>query len=219
MKNDSTLAYLRRMNPVPEAASVDGAELFDRITSLPQDEPLRARRSPYRRRVGLVAVGLVVMALLATTALAISGLFGDVVKPPVTKQEYRNAQDVLALPPGATWPELNVDPNSVTTRGCGGGYAVFIAIGSWECYWVDAIKSGDQEAQQKAHAELNSLLAKHVVIAPAGASENWAPSNAHSFPVAVFADDGGYQWTQQMYADAAAGHPANLIQSCRANGP
>jgi hypothetical protein len=220
MKNDSTLAYLRRMNPVPEAASsVDGAELFDRITSLPQDEPLGARRSPNRRRVALIAVGLVVMALLATTALAISGFFGDVVEPPVTKQEYRNAQDVLTLPPGATWPELSIDPNSVTTRGGGGSYAVFIAMTSWECYWVDAIKSGAQQAQRQAHAELDSLLADHVVIAPPGASENWAPSNAHSFPVAVFADDGGYELKQKMYAAAAVGHPRELIQSCRANGP
>ena len=220
MKNDSTLAYLRRMNPVPEAASsVDGAELLDRITSLPHDEPLRARRSPHRRRVALVAVGLVVMALLATTALAISGWFGDVVEPPVTKQEYRNAQDMLTLPPGATWRELNLDPNSVTSRGGGGSYAVMIAMGSWECYWADAIKSGDEQAQQRAHAELSSLLANHVVIAPAGASENWSPSSSHSFPVAAFADDGGYQYKQQMYADAAAGRPKTLFQSCRVNGP
>jgi len=216
--NDSTLAYLRRMNPIPEAASIDGAELYDRITSLPQDEPLGTRRAPYRRRVALVAVGLVVMALLATTALAISGWFGDVVKPPVTRQEYRNAQDVLTLPPGATWPELNVDPNSVTSRGGGGSSAVMIAMGSWECYWADAIKSGDEQAQQRAHAELNSLFANHVVIAPAGASENWFPTG-HAFPVVAFADDGGYEYKQQMYADAAAGLPKALFQSCRANGP
>jgi len=219
MKNDPTLAYLRRMNPVPGAASsVDGADLFDRITSLPQDEPLRARRSPYRRRAALVAVGLVVMALLATTALAISGWFGDVVEPPVTKQEYKNAQDVLTLPPGATWPTLNIEPNSVTSRGGGGSYAVMIAMTKWECYWVDAIRSGNQEAGQQAHAELTSLLHDHVVIAPPGVSENWAPSTA-LFPVAAFARDGGYQIKQQMYADAAAGNPKSLIQSCRANGP
>jgi hypothetical protein len=218
MKNDSTLAYLRRMNPVPEAVSVDGAELFDRITSLPQAERPVARRASHRRRLALAAVALVVMALLATTAFAISGWFGDVVKPPVTKQEYRNAQDVLALPPGATWPKLNVEPNSVTSRGGGGAYAVMIAMGSWECYWVDAIKGGDQQGQQQAHAELDSLLADHAVIAPAGASENWAPTG-HPFPVVAFADDGGYQYKQQMYADAAAGKPHDLIQSCRANGP
>ena len=57
MKNDSTLAYLRRLNPVPEAASVDGAELFERITSLPRDERPAPRRSATRRRVALVAVG------------------------------------------------------------------------------------------------------------------------------------------------------------------
>ena len=89
MKNDSTLAYLRRLNPVPEAASVDGAELFERITSLPRDERPAPRRSAARRRVALVAVGLAVMALLATTALAVANWFGDVVKPAVTKQEYK----------------------------------------------------------------------------------------------------------------------------------
>jgi hypothetical protein len=218
MKNDSTLAYLRRLNPVPEAPSVDVADLFERITSLPRDERSPQRRFTARRRVALVTVGLVVMALLATTALAISGWFGDVVKPPVTRQEYRNAQDVLTLPPGATWPELNVPSNSVTTRGGGGSYAVMIAMTKWECYWVDAIATGDEQAQQRSHAELKALLNDHAVIAPAGASENWAPTG-HPFPVAAFADDGGYQYKQAMYADAAAGRPKLLIQSCRANGP
>ena len=219
MKNDSTFAYLRRLNPVPQAASVDGAELFDQITSLPQDARPAPRRSAARRRVALVAVGLAVMAILATTAFAVANWFGDVVKPAVTKQEYKTAQSELRLPPGVTWPELNVDPNSVTSRGGGGSSAVMVAMGSWECYWVDAIKSGDEQAQQRAHAELSSLLANHVVIAPAGASENWSPSSSHSFPVAAFADDGGYQYKQQMYADAAAGRPKTLFQSCRVNGP
>ena len=218
MKNDSTLAYLRRLNPVPEAASVDGAELFERITSLPQDERPAPRRSATRRRVALVAVALAATAILATTAFAVANWFGDVVKPAVTKQEYKTAQSELTLPPGVTWPELNVDPNSVTSRGGGGSSAVMIAMGSWECYWADAIRSGDEQAQQRAHAELNSLFANHVVIAPAGASENWFPTD-HAFPVVAFADDGGYQYKQQMYADAAAGRPKSLLQSCRANGP
>ena len=217
MKNDSTLAYLRRLNPVPQAGSVDGAELFEQITSLPRDERPAPTRSG-RRRVALVAVGLAVMALLATTAFAVANWFGDVVKPAVTKQEYKTAQSELRLPPGVTWPELNVDPNSVTSRGGGGSSAVMVAMGSWECYWADAIKIGDEQAQQQAHAELNSLFANHVVIAPAGASENWFPTG-HPFPVVAFADDGGYEYKQQMYADAAAGRPKSLLQSCRANGP
>jgi hypothetical protein len=36
-------------------------------------------------------------------------------------------------------------------------------------------------------------------------------------PYAIFADDGGYQWMQEMYTLAAAGHPRRLIDSCRAN--
>ncbi len=217
MKNDPTLTRLRRLNPVPEAASVDGAALYERVISLAPDERLAARRSAHRRRIALVAVALIVMALLATTAFAISGLFGDVVEPPVTRQEYRNAQDVLTLPPGATWPDLDVPRNSVTTRGGGGSYAVMIAMGSWECYWVDAIRSGDEEAQEQSHAALTSLLRDHAVIAPAGASENWAPTG-HAFPVVAFADDGGYEHKQKMYTDAAAGRPRELVQSCKANG-
>ena len=72
----------------------------------------------------------------------------------MTKQEYKTAQSELTLPPGVTWPELNVDPNSVTSRGGGGSSAVMVAMGSWECYWADAIRSGDEQAQQRAHAEL-----------------------------------------------------------------
>jgi hypothetical protein len=34
----------------------------------------------------------------------------------------------------------------------------------------------------------------------------------------VFADDGGYQFKQRAYAEAAAGNPRLLQQSCRANG-
>ncbi len=125
---------------------------------------------------------------------------------------------MLTLPPGATWPDLNIPANSVTTRGGGGAYAVMIAMGSWECYWADAIRSGDDQAQQQSHAALTSLLHDHAVIAPAGASENWAPTG-HAFPVVAFADDGGYQYKEKIWAQAAAGNPQNLIQSCKANGP
>src|SRR4029079_9079327 len=123
MKNDSTFAYLRRLNPVPQAASVDRAELFEQITSLPQDGRAAARRSPNRRRIALVAVALAATAILATTAFAVANWFGGVVKPAVTKQEYKTAQSELRLPPGVTWPELNVDPNSVTSRGGAGSAA------------------------------------------------------------------------------------------------
>lgn len=62
-------------------------------------------------------------------------------------------------------------------------------------------------------------MAENSVIAPAGASENWSPPNAEDTPTQVFADDGGFQYKQRMYADAAAGKPQLLEQSCRNNGP
>lgn len=214
MNTDSILLRLRAANPFPDvAASPADEELFERITALRSD----TRRS-FHRPLVVFGVAFIAVAVLASTAFAISQwIGGDVVKPDVTKTEYLQAQHELPLPPGETWPELHVDPNSVTTRGGGGGYAVAIAQNRWECYWVAAIRSGDLDQQARARAQVESLLRNNVRVAPAGASENWAPPVVPNHPYATFADDGGYQWKQQAYALAASGHPQRLIQSCRAN--
>ena len=68
-------------------------------------------------------------------------------------------------------------------------------------------------------ATLDDLLAHHVVVAPPGSPENVAPPAGTKPPFAIFASNGGIQYTRKMYRDAAHGHPATLIQSCRANGP
>jgi hypothetical protein len=201
MKTDSVLLRLRAANPFPD----------------PPVETRFARRT-YRRPVVVFAVALIAVAALASTAFAISQwIGGDVVKPDVTKAEYRAAQHELTLPPGAGWPVLRVDPNSVTNRGGGGGRAVAIAQNAWECYWVGAIRRGDTAAQANAHAQLENLLRNNVIVAPAGASENWSPPNPANHPYAVFAPDGGYEWVRETYALAAAGHPQRLADSCRAN--
>lgn len=137
----------------------------------------------------------------------------------MTRHEHLQAQHLLTLPPGATWPKLNVPADSVTAPGAGGGRAVGIAQTAWECYLARAIRRGDTAAQRRAHAELESILANHTIVAPAGASENWSPRDPPAFPYQAYADDGGYQHVRAMYAAAAAGHPAQLIQSCRANSP
>ena len=43
------------------------------------------------------------------------------------------------------------------------------------------------------------------------------PSPQPTVPTSFWADDGGYQWVRSAYAEAAAGHPQKLIDSCRAN--
>ena len=78
---------------------------------------------------------------------------------------------------------------------------------------------GTRPARRQAHAALDDLLAHHVVVAPPGSPENVAPPAGTKPPFAIFASDGGIQYTRKMYRDAANGHPATLIQSCRANGP
>jgi hypothetical protein len=228
MSTESIMLRLRRANPVPhlltQAPAGDSNELFARITAEPADSSLagRVRRVEHRRRVLVLAFALVVAALLASTAFAITQWWigGDVVPPPVTEQEYLDAQNELTLPPGVAWPEFHIrEQNSVTGRGAGGGHAVLVAMNAWECYWVDAIKRSDESAGQRAHDELNKLLANNVIEAPAGASENWAPTPLPTRPTVAFAHDGGLDWIKNTYRQAAAGNPSNLISSCKANAP
>ena len=80
-------------------------------------------------------------------------------------------------------------------------------MNAWECYWVDAIHRGDTAAGQRAHDELDRLLATNVFEAPAGASEDWVPSPFPTVPFATFAHDGGLDWIREGYDRAAAGHP------------
>jgi hypothetical protein len=222
MSNDS-ITRLRRANPVRAGVTADDTELFARIVGSPGDPSvargLAARRSSRRRRVLVVAVAAVVAALVASTAYAVSQLLGgDVVRPVVTREEYLAAQKQLVLPPGARWPEFNIpESNSVTGRGAGGGQAVLIAMNAWECYWVSAIRRGDAAAGRQAHTQLDNLLTNNVLEAPAGASENWTPTPLPTHPFVAFAHDGGLDRIRNNYVQAAAGHPAGLAQSCRAN--
>jgi len=223
MKSDSLLTRLQAANPEPLIVQTDSFDLFSEITALPADPRLTTpTRKPFFRRRGLaLAVAFAVAALLASTAFAISRLVGsDVVRPNVTRAEYLAAQRRLELPPGATWPHLSFGPaNSVTGRGAGGGIAVLNAQNAWECYWVRAIRTGDQAAQARAHAALDHLLARNIIEAPAGADENWRPTSRPEVPLAVFAHDGGLDSIRANYAAAAAGHPRGLAQSCYANAP
>ena len=222
MKRDP-LIRLRRANPVPLVPTVDGGDLFVRITaSAPGPSVAVQLRPAVRRRPALaIALALAILVCLAFVAVGVSGGWFESgpVKPPVTRHEYEVAQHQLTLPPGYTWPAMHFPPNTVTSVGAGGGHAVGVAQDAWSCYWVDAIRSGDVAAQQRAHAELGSLLRNNVFVAPNGAPENWTPPHPPKGPYEVLADDGGYQWLQKTYADAAAGHPRNLIDYCKANRP
>ena len=220
MKKNSTRSRLRNANPRPLATTVDGADLFARITARPPDSRIRGRSTSRQRRGLVLAVSFAVMALLASTAYALSTwVFNSAVKPEVTKAEYRRAQHELALPPGHSWPALYVDPNSVTSQGAGGGHAVLIAQNAWECYWVKAIRDGDPAAQRRAQRQLEALLSNNAIVAPPGASEDWRPANPPKGPYAVWAHDGGLKWVRGTYKLAASGKPRRLAQSCRANSP
>jgi hypothetical protein len=220
MKKDSTLLRLRKANPYPLPATVDESELLTRITARPPDSRLRGRATPRHRRGLVLALSLVVMVLLASTAYALSTwVFPSSVKPEVTALEYRRAQHELPLPPGYSWPVLHFAPNSVTGKGAGGGHAVLISQNAWECYWVDAIRKDDKAAQRRARRHLDTLLAHNMIVAPRGAPEDWRPANPPEGPYAVWAFDGGLTWFRGTYKLASGGDPRRLIQSCLANSP
>ena len=222
MTTDAITARLRMANPMPLPPVSHDPDLFARITAQPADPRLARsdRRNVVRRRRVSLALAFVLLGVLTSTAFAVSHwVLGDAVEPPVTHREYQRAQHQLTLPPGVTWPEFHIQPNSLTGRGAGGGHAVGVSQNAWECYWVRAIDRGDVAAQRRAHAELEALLANNVLVAPKDASENWTPPNPPKVPYAVFADDGGYQWVQAMYKKAAAGDARDLRSSCRANSP
>jgi hypothetical protein len=216
---DDTLNRLSAANPFRAATAVDAEALFDRIVLTQPDRRLGGKPRSRRRTTLVLVTAVVVFGLLASGAYGISNLLGSVIGGPTVKSEYLKAEKQLTLPPGYTWPALHWPAHTVTSDGAGGAFAVNAAQGIWECYWVGAIKNGDVAAERRAHAALDDLLTNHAVIAPNGASENWSPSNAESTPTMVFADDGGYQFKQRAYAEAAAGNPRLLRESCRANGP
>jgi hypothetical protein len=143
-----------------------------------------------------------------------------IISDPVEWQKlYRDAQSKLTMPPGTKWPVRTLQANTVTSPLQPGGEAVAISQVAWECYWADAIKQGDGQAGRQAQAALTDIARHHILVAPEGTSENTAPNGHVDGPVAIYADDGGFEYFTKMIADAAAGHPATLIQSCRANGP
>jgi hypothetical protein len=216
---DHTLNRLRAANPSPEGTAVNADALFDRIVLSTADRRLGHTPRRRRRPMLLVAIVIVVCGLLASGAYGVSGLFDHIIHGPTVKAEYAAAQKQLTLPPGHRWPPLNWPKNSVTSRGAGGSFAVSVDQDAWECYWVDAIHSGDVASQRRANAALDDLMANHIVIAPAGSPKDYTPPPSERTPTLAFADDGGYQYKQRMYAEAAAGKPRLLEQSCLANGP
>jgi hypothetical protein len=219
------MARLRKAAPAAPLPAIDRDLLFNRIVAQPGDPGVaahtrRPRSAPRKLTIALIAFALA--AMTAGTAVA-TGFLGwhdeaAIVKSPHGWQAlYRAATRQLTLPPGETWPHRTLPPNSVTGKSQPGGEAVAISQNRWECYWAHAIQTGNTAAQKQAQAALADIVAHHILVAPAGSSENVAPPSNLKGPFAIFADDGGLQFVKQMYADAAAGRPAMLIQSCRAN--
>jgi hypothetical protein len=216
---------LRNAAPAAPGSAMDRDALFASIVARAGDPAVASRprltRST-RRRLAVVLVALAIAAVTAATALG-TGFLGwhdattIIDKPQQWEALYQAATRQLTLPPGQTWPHRTLAPHTVTGMSQPGGEAVGIARGRWECYWGKAIRSGDTAAQAQAQAALADINAHHTLVAPPGSSENVAAPDNIKGPYEIFASDGGIQFVEKMYADAAAGRPAMLFQSCRAN--
>src|SRR5439155_21279628 len=96
--------------------------------------PTSRRPSRRRRRAVVIAVAFAATAVVASTAVAVSQWYHSaVVKPRVTEHEYAGAQNWLTLPPGASWPEFKIEPNTVTGKGGAASRAVTVSKEAWEC--------------------------------------------------------------------------------------
>jgi len=222
MTSDTTFDRLREANPYRPASAGGSDELFARITAEPGDDRLAARkprRWRRRRTVGL-ALAFVAIALGSSAFATVHYMFGKgVVGASTSRAEYLKARTILHLPPGYRWPTIVFRSDTVMNRGGGGSLALANDQTAWECYWVQSIDRGDTTGQGRARAVLDDLMTHRILIAPAGASENWSPPASTPWPSLVYADDGGYQFKQRTYAQAAAGDARMLRQSCRANSP
>ena len=217
---------LRNAAPAAPSPAIDRDLLFTGIVARPGDPAVAGARPRLarstRRRLTIVLVALAIAMLTAATALA-TGFLGwhdetaIIDNPHQWESLYRAATRKLTLPPGENWPHRTLPPNTVTGMSQPGGEAVAISRVRWECYWGTAIRSGDTAAQAQAQAALKDINDNHTLIAPAGSSENVAAPDNIQGPYEIFASDGGIQFVRKMYADDAAGRPAMLFQSCRAN--
>lgn len=214
---------LRASRPASVPIEADREALFDRIVAAP---PGGADARPPRRRRKLVLVAAVGLAvtLTAGTAVAVStNLFGwhtdntFIKDPRAWRKLYRDATHELRLPPGMAWPYRTLPPHTITNRSEPGGMAVGISQTAWECYWTEAIRAGDTQAERRAQAALTDLVRHHIVVAPPGSPENVAPPAGTKPPFAIYASDGGIRYVKHNYALAAAGDPSGVAQSCRAN--
>ncbi len=218
------LELIRQMKTPDVDLTLDTHALFTKIVAGPGDPGLETPRRSRRRRRGLIAVAVALgVAVTAGTAFGF-GILGwhtdnSILKSPREwRALYRTATHELTLPPGEHWPYRTLAPNTVTSRNEPGGMAVGISQLSWECYWVGRIHAHDVAGEKRAQAALADIVRHHIVVAPPGSPENVAPPASVKPPFEIYASDGGLQFDKRMYAQAAAGNPAGIAQSCRANG-
>jgi hypothetical protein len=217
---------LQNAAPAAPAPVLDRDALFAGIvagTGDPAVAPRVRRQGSARRRRLTIALVVVAIAGLTTASAFATGVISwhdDIAiiqDPQQWEALYRDATQKLTLPPGQSWPHRTLAPDTITGMSQPGGEAVAISRLRWECYWGAAIRSGDTAAQTQAQAALADINARHTLVAPDGSSENVAPPDNLQGPFEIFANDGGFQFVTKMYADAAAGKPAMLFQSCRVN--
>jgi hypothetical protein len=108
MSTDAALRRLRAANPVPHPVAADADALFEQIVRETPDARLLRERRRVRRGALVVAAVVVLAAVLASTAPALSNWIGDVIGRDEIESEYARATHQLTLPPVVIRPILLV---------------------------------------------------------------------------------------------------------------
>jgi hypothetical protein len=166
-----------------------------------------------RRPRRIVAVAAAATALLVLAGYTVASRW---VGNAEFQDQYRAAQRALRLPPGATWPTRTIPRNVRVSTSEGGAVAVTIAWTDWACYWANAIQRRDERGASASARAMRLLLARNLVEAPAGSSEDFTTNAGR--PIAIFAT-GGLSSLRAEYQAGLSGNPAPLAQDCRANSP
>jgi hypothetical protein len=112
------------------------------------------------KRVGRAAahVTIVAIAVLATAA-GCSSHDRSVTDSTAIQREVEQAKAAVALPPGATFRPIALDPGGAYQPGQGTQFIQYQAICAWFGYWLDGMENGEGIEITSARDELARMRA------------------------------------------------------------
>ena len=197
MNADELTRRLRAADPASSLPPGESSETIRRavLSGERSSSPsIRAPRRHPRSLVVIVAIGLILLLggsaygtslLLDWPAVTPAGLSPDEVV-----QQFHEWTAKIELPPGATWHDPLLLPDTRYGSREGAAEAVMQAMGDWATEWMAAAKAGDHSRVDTAKRELAALRAA-IPVAGSENSENggtiWDTSTADYYDAIIAA--------------------------------